>query len=96
MNDLTKIDVLDATQKVGDQFLSAVKQSQGLVLDAAKTVADALPAVPSGVSEAPVLSTLPDFPAFVAYGFDLAAELLAVQKEFVVTLASTFVPAKSA
>ena len=38
---------------------------------------------------------LPDVPALTAYGFDFAAELLAAQKDFVVTLANTFAPAKT-
>jgi hypothetical protein len=33
--------------------------------------------------------------AVTSYGYDLAAELLAAQKDFVVSLASTFTPAKS-
>ena len=47
----TKIDVLDATQKVGEQFVAAVKQSQGLALDVARAFADALRAeeAPHGV-----------------------------------------------
>ncbi len=39
---------------------------------------------------------LPDVPAVTAYGFDLAAELLAAQKDFAVTLATTFTPGKTA
>ncbi|MBS1693323.1 MAG: hypothetical protein JST91_13990 [Actinobacteria bacterium] len=91
----TKIDVLDATQKVGEQFVAAVKQSQGLALDVARAFADALPAVPSRVSDSTAVAALPDVSALTAYGFDLAAELLAAQKDFAVTLASTFTPAKS-
>ena len=39
---------------------------------------------------------LPDVPALTACGFDLAAELLAAQKDFAVTLANTVAPAKTA
>jgi len=39
---------------------------------------------------------LPDVPALTACSFDLAAELLAAQKDFAVTLANTFAPAKTA
>jgi hypothetical protein len=90
------VDVLDVTQKLGEQWVSAVKQTQSLVLDAARAYADALPAVPSKLSESPVATALPDVSAVTAYSFDLAAELLAAQKDFVVTLASTFVPGKTA
>ena len=79
MTDTSKptVDVLDATQKFGEQLLSTVKQTQSLALDAARAFAGALHAV-------------------TAYSFDLAAELLAAQKDFAVTLASTFTPEKTA
>jgi hypothetical protein len=71
-------------------------QSQSLSLDAARDLADALPSVPSSLTDTRGLVALPDLPAVTAYGFDLAAELLAAQKDFAVTLASTFIPAKTA
>ena len=91
-----KINVLDATQKVGEQLVSAVKQSQGITLDLARAYARALPPVPARLLEAPGVVAMPDVPAIMAYGFDLAAELLAAQKDFAVNLADTFAPAKSA
>lgn len=91
-----KIDVLDATQKVGEQWVSAVKLSQSVALDVARVFAQAVPPLPSRLSEVRSAAGLPDFPAITAYGFDLAAELLAAQKDFVVTLANTFAPAKTA
>jgi hypothetical protein len=98
MTDTSKptVDVLDATQKFGEQLVSTVKQTQGLALDAARAFAGALPPVPSGVSETRGLVAWPDVPALTAYGFDLAAELLAVQKDFAVALASAFTPEKTA
>ena len=97
MTDTSKptVDVLDATQKFGEQLVSTVKQSQSLALDAARAFAGALPSVPSGLSETRGLVALPDVSAVTAYSFDLAAELLAAQKEFAVTLASTLTPAKT-
>ena len=71
-------------------------QSQSLSLDAARDLADALPSVPSSLTDTRGLVALPDLPAVTAYGFDLAAELLAAQKDFALTLASTFIPAKTA
>jgi hypothetical protein len=88
----TKIDVLDATQKVGERWVSAVKQSQSIGLGVARAFAQALSPVPSRLSEA----RLPDVPALTACGFDLAAELLAAQRDFAATLANTFAPAKTA
>lgn len=92
----TKVDILDATQKVGEQWVSAVKQSQGIALDVARAFAVAMPPVPSRLSKAPGVVALPDVPAVMAYGYDLAAELLAAQKDFAVTLAGVFAPEKTA
>ena len=41
----TKINVLDATQKVGEQLVSVVKQSQSFALDVARAYAQAWPPV---------------------------------------------------
>jgi hypothetical protein len=92
----TKVDILDATQKVGEQWVSAVKQSQSIALDVARALAQVVLPVPSRLSEARSAVGLSDVPALTACGFDLAAELLAAQKDFVVTLANTFAPAKTA
>jgi hypothetical protein len=92
----TKVDILDATQKVGEQWVSAVRQSQSIASDVARALAQVVLPVPSRLSEARSAVGLPDVPALTAYGFDFAAELLAAQKDFVVTLANTFAPAKTA
>ena len=98
MTDTSKptVDVLDATQKFGEQLLSTVKQTQSLALDAARAFAGALPSLPSGLPETRGFAALPDVQAVTAYSFDLAAELLAAQKDFALTLASTFTPEKTA
>jgi hypothetical protein len=88
-------DVLDTTQKLGEQLVSAIKQSQSLALDAARTFAGAWSSVPSSLSESPIAAALPDVPAITAYSFDLAAELLAAQKDFAVTLTTTLTPGKT-
>ena len=90
------VDVLDATQKFGEQLVSTVKQAQNLALDAARAFAVALPSLPSGFPEIRGFVALPDVQAVTAYSFDLAAELLAAQKDFAVTLVSTFTPEKTA
>jgi len=98
MTDTSKptVDVLDATQKFGEQLVSTVKQTQSLALDAARAFAGALPSLPSGLPETRGFAALPDVQAVTAYSFDLAAELLAAQKDFAVTLASTLTPEKTA
>ena len=91
----TSTEMLDVTQNLGEQVVSAVKQSQGLALDVARAFAGAW-SVPSNLPENPLAAALPDVPAITAYSFDLAAELLAAQKDFAVTLTTTFTPGKSA
>jgi len=91
-----KLDILDATQKFGEQWVSAVKQSQSIAVDVARAFAQAVPPTPLRLYEARTSVGLPDVSALTAYGFDLAAELLAAQKDFAVTLANTFAPAKTA
>ena len=95
MTDTSKlnVDVLEATQKFGEQLVSTVKQTQSLALDAARAFAGTLP---SDLPETRGFAALPDVQAVTAYSFDLAAELLAAQKDFAVTLASTFTPEKTA
>ena len=92
----TSTDVLDATQKLGEQWVSAVKQGQSVALDVARAFAGAWPSVPSNLPDNPLAAALPDVPAITAYSFDLAAELLAAQKDFAVTLTTTLTPGKSA
>jgi hypothetical protein len=89
------IDILDATQKIGEQLVSAVKHSQSVALDVTRAFVEALPSVPSGLSKVPGVDALPDVPVVTAYGFDLAAELLAVQKDFAVKVATTLTPGKT-
>jgi hypothetical protein len=91
----TSTDVLDATEKLGEQWVSAVKQGQSVALDVARAFAGAWSSVPSNLPENPLGAALPDVPAITAYGFDLAAELLAAQKDFALKLATTLTPGKT-
>jgi hypothetical protein len=92
----TSTDVLDATQKLGEQWVSAVKQGQSVALDVARAFAGAWSSVPSNLPENPLAAALPDVPAITAYNFDLATELLAAQKDFAVALTTTLTPGKTA
>src|ERR1700688_1356511 len=89
-------DIPDAAQKLGEQLVSAVKQSQSVALDAARAYAGAWSSVPSHLSEIPNAVALPDAPSVTPYGFHPAADLLAPQKDFAVTLATTLTPGKTA
>ena len=51
---------------------------------------------PRACPDNPGFVALPDVQAVTAYSFDLAAELLAAQKDFAVTLVGTFTPEKTA
>ncbi|MBS4727970.1 hypothetical protein MSM1_06275 [Mycobacterium sp. SM1] len=90
------IDVLDITQKLGEQWVSVVKQSQNVALDVTRRLTEKLPQVPSSLAELPAKAGLPDVPAVTAYGFDFAAELLTAQKDFTVALLDALTPAKTA
>src|SRR6202171_2403486 len=92
----TPTDIPDAAQKLGEQLVSAVKQSQNLALDAARAFAGAWAAGPSGLVGVTTAVAVPEVPTVTAYGFDLAAELLAAQKDFALTLATTLTPGKTA
>jgi hypothetical protein len=91
----TSIDVLDATQKLGEQWVSAVKQGQSVALDVARAFAEAWSSVPSNLPENALAAALPDVPAITAYSFDLASELLGAQRDFAVALATTLTPGKT-
>jgi hypothetical protein len=91
----TSTDVLDTTRQLGEQCVSAVKQSQSVALDVARAFAGAWSSVPSSLPRNPLAAALPDVPAITAYGFDLAAELLAAQKDFAVTLTTTLAPGQT-
>jgi hypothetical protein len=83
---IPNLDVLDATQKLGSQLVSTVKQSQAITLDVLRSLTDGLPAVPAA-DKLFGASALPDPSAVTEYGFDLVADLLAAQKDFAVKLA---------
>ena len=91
----TSTDVLDTTQKLSEQWVSAVKQGQSVALDVARAFAEAWSSVPSNLPENALAAALPDVPAITAYSFDLASELLGAQRDFAVALATTLTPGKT-
>jgi hypothetical protein len=81
------------------QFSSAVKQSQQLVLDsigsftdAAAKLAPSLPALPA-VPSLPFVPSSAEVAEYVSAGFDIAAEVLANQREFATALLAKLTPA---
>ena len=91
----TSTDVLDATQQLGEQWVSAVKQGQSVALDVARALAGAWTSVPSNLTENPLAAALPDVSTITAYSFDLASKLLGSQKDFAVALATTLTPGQA-
>jgi hypothetical protein len=80
------------------QFTSAVKQSQQLVLDsitswtdAAAKIAPSLPSLPS-LPAIPFVPTSAEVAEYVSASFDIAAELLASQREFATALLAKLTP----
>jgi hypothetical protein len=82
-------------QKVREQLVSTVQQSQQLSLDATQSWLKAVSVLP--VMDLPVipgLRALPDLEAATKFTFDLAAELLNLQREFALQMVRALVPSK--
>ncbi|QNJ96545.1 hypothetical protein HZU40_34000 (plasmid) [Mycolicibacterium fluoranthenivorans] len=86
--------ISEAVQKAGGLIVSAVKQGQGLSLDAARKAADANSSLMAGLRLDSSADKLPDIAALTTYSFDLAIELLTAQRDFAAELASVITPAK--
>jgi len=74
----------NVTQELQDQFLSTVRRSQEMALEAIKTMVDTIqnitPKVPS--VDLPFTDKLPKPQEVVAGGYDFAEKLLASQRKF--------------
>ena len=83
-------------QKFREQLVSTVKQGQQPSLDAAQTWVKAVSVLP--VMDLPTIPGFPDMQGVEAatkYTFDLAADLLNAQRDFVLQLTNVLIPAKS-
>jgi hypothetical protein len=88
------------TQEMQDQFLSTVRKSQEMALEAIKTMVDTIqnitPKLPS--VEVPFSDKLPTPHDVVASGYDFAEKLLTSQRKFaddVVKATTPLLPGKS-
>ena len=88
------------TKELQDQFLSSVRKSQEVALDAIKTMVDTIqnitPKVPS--VNLPFADRLPKPEDVVASGYDFAEQLLTSQRKFadeVVKAAAPLMPGKA-
>ena len=93
----TKIpDISQVAQTLREQLLSTVQQGQQFSLDAAQTWVKAVSVIPvPDLPTMPGLPTVPGVEAATTFTFDLAADLLSSQRDFVLQLATMLVPAKS-
>lgn len=84
-------------QKSREQLVSNLQQGQQLTVDAAQTWVKAVSALPVfDLSMIPGFPAMPDLEASTKYTFDVAADLLNLQREFALQLATAFTPAKTA
>ena len=88
------------TQEVQDQFLSTVRKSQEIALEAIKTMVDTIqnitPKIPS--VDVPFSDKMPTPHEVVASGYDFAEKLLTSQRKFadeVVKVTTPLLPGKS-
>ena len=92
------------TQDVQEQFLSTIRKSQEMTIDALKTwvetvqsVTQSLPSIPS--VSLPLADRLPNPQEVVARGYDFAEQLLSNQRKFtdeVLEVASPLLPGEDA
>ena len=85
-------------QELQDQFLSIVRKSQEIALDAIKTMVDSVQAITPKIPavDLPFADKLPKPGDVVAGGYDFAEQLLASQRKFadeVVKAAAPLLPA---
>jgi hypothetical protein len=86
----------DIAQKFREQLVSNLQQTQKFSVDAAKEWAKAVSVL--AIPDLPKIPGLPDAPNLettTKYTFDVAADLLKAQREFVLNLTNVVVPAKT-
>ena len=84
-------------QKSREQLVSNLQQGRQLSIDAAQSWVKAVSVLPSlDMPKIPGVPAMPDLEAATKYTFDVAADLLNAQREFVIQLTNTLVPAKTA
>jgi len=99
-NNTTKVsprpETPDVAQKLRDQLLSTVQQSQRMSLDAAQTWVKAVSVLP--VPDMPRVhgaAAVPSLEAMTKFTFDVATDLLNAQRDFALQLANVLTPDKS-
>ena len=92
--------VADATvlaDQVRDQFLATVKQGNELALNAVNAWSKAVSAIPMPeLPEVPGAPKAADFTNATTYSFDLAIELLNIQRDFALQVVNAMTPVATA
>ena len=86
----------DVAQKLREQLLSTVQQSQRMSLDAVQTWVKAVSVLP--VPDMPTIhgiAAVPSLEAMTKFTFDIATDLLNAQRDFALQLADVLAPNKS-
>ena len=86
----------DVAQKLREQLLSTVQQSQRMSLDAVQTWVKAVSVLP--VPDMPTIhgiAAVPSLEAMTKFTFDIATDLLNAQRDFALQLANVLTPDKS-
>ena len=86
----------DVAQKLREQLLSTVQQSQRMSLDAVQTWVKAVSVLP--VPDMPTIhgiAAVPSLEAMTKFTFDVATDLLNAQRDFALALANVLTPDKS-
>ena len=93
----TPTDMPALAQKFREQLLSTVQQGQQMTIDAAQTWVKAVSVLPAmDLPHIPGLPGLPNLEAATRYTFDIAADLLNLQRDFAMQLTTALAPAKAA
>ena len=99
-NNATKVsprpETPDVAQKLREQLLSTVQQTQRMSLDAAQTWVKAVSVLP--VPDMPTIhgiAAVPSLEAMTKFTFDIATDLLNAQRDFALQLADVLTPDKS-
>ena len=89
-------EIPELAQKIREQLVSTVQQGQQMSIDAAQTWVKAVSVLPvPDLPAIPGVHAIPGVEAVTKYTFDVAADLLAAQRDFALQLASVLAPAKS-
>jgi hypothetical protein len=88
-------EVPELAQKIREQLVSAVQQTQQLSVDAAHTWVKAVSVLPvPDMPSIPGVPALPHVEAATRFTFDVATDLLNAQRDFALQLAGVFAPEK--